>query len=194
PFPPATGTAPSPELVAAAGSLLTSAKQPVMLMGRVSRSLDAWDARVALAEALDAKVITELKLGAAFPTDHPLHAGPPSSTALGPQAQEAVRSADVILSLDWVDLADAFKGVFPSGQPPAKIIVVSNDFRVHNGWSMDYQGLPPADILLPVTPDEAVADLAKAICPSGKPRRLAAVTPKEKPELSKDKLLVNDLV
>src|SRR5262249_4553451 len=80
-YTPATATAAPPELIAAAASLLESAKQPLILMGRVSRSIDAWEARVALAEALQAKVITELKLGAAFPTDHPLHAGPPGTTA-----------------------------------------------------------------------------------------------------------------
>ena len=48
--------APSRELVAEAARLLANAKRPVMLAGRCSRSLDAWNARVALAEALDAKV------------------------------------------------------------------------------------------------------------------------------------------
>ncbi len=49
----------------------------MILAGRVSRSLDAWNARVALAERLNARVVTDLKIGAAFPTDHPLHAGAP---------------------------------------------------------------------------------------------------------------------
>src|SRR6266571_9033058 len=111
-FQPQTVTAADPELVREAAKLLKSAKRPVILMGRVSRSIEGWNDRVALAESLDAKVITELKLGAAFPSDHPLHAGPPSSTALGPEAQEAIRGADVILSLDWVDLAGVFKVSF----------------------------------------------------------------------------------
>ena len=191
---PATATAAPPDLIETAASLLKSAKQPLILMGRVSRSIEGWNARVALAEALEAKVITELKLGATFPTDHPLHAGPPGSTAFGPQAQEALRNADVILSLDWVDLAGAFKGVFGDGPPQAKVIVVSNDFRIHNGWSMDYQGLPPADVLLPVTPDEAVPDLLEALEVSLEPRHVQVVKPALVPELSKDKLVVNDLV
>ena len=32
-----------------------------------------------LAEALDARVATNLKVGAAFPTDHPLHIGAPAT-------------------------------------------------------------------------------------------------------------------
>ena len=56
---------------------------PVILVGRVSRSLEGWNERVALAETLNAKVITDLKIGCGFPTDHPLHAGAPASNALG---------------------------------------------------------------------------------------------------------------
>src|SRR5262249_47685122 len=157
----------------------------------VSRSIESWNQRVALAEHLNAKVITELKLGAAFPTDHPLHAGAPGSTALGPDAQAAVKAADVILSLDWVDLAGALKAPFGDAGPSAKVIVVSNDFRIHRGWSMDYQGLPPCDVLLPTTPDEAVPDLLKAI--GGTVANMKPPTPAKTdvPELSKDKLVVN---
>ena len=49
----------------------------MILIGRASRSVEAWNARVALAEALNARVITDLKIGACFPTDHPLHLGAP---------------------------------------------------------------------------------------------------------------------
>jgi len=193
-FMPATTAAPSPELVAEAAALLTSAKHPVILMGRVSRSMEGWNERVALAEHLNAKVVTELKLGSAFPTDHPLHAGPPGGTALGPEAQEVVRAADVILSLDWVDLAGVFKNSFPNGVPSAKVIIVSNDFRIHRGWSMDYQGLPPCDVMLATTPEEAVPDLLKAVGGSVKAMKPVTKSRTAVPEFSKDKLIVNDLV
>jgi len=193
---PPTTTAPAPTLVAQAAKLLKAAKSPVILMGRVSRSLAGWNARVALAEALGAKVITELKLGAAFPTDHPLHAGPPGTTALGPQAQEALRAADVILSLDWVDLAGICKNIFADGIPGAKVIVVSNDFRIHRGWSMDYQGLPVCDVMLATTPEEAVPELLEAVggAVAVAAEKPAPQKPTARPELSTDKLLVNDLV
>jgi thiamine pyrophosphate-dependent acetolactate synthase large subunit-like protein len=193
-FMPPTATAPAPALVAQAAKLLKAAKNPLILMGRVSRSLEGWNQRVALAEALNAKVITELKLGAAFPTDHPLHAGPPGSTALGPQALEALQQADVILSLDWVDLAGICKNSFPDGIPAAKVIVVSNDFRIHRGWSMDYQGLPVCDVMLATTPEEAVPDLLKAVGGAVGARQPAPAKSAAKPELSTDKLVVNDLV
>ena len=195
-FMPPTTTAPAPTLVAQAAKLLKAAKSPVILMGRVSRSLAGWNARVALAEALGAKVITELKLGAAFPTDHPLHAGPPGTTALSPQAQEALRAADVILSLDWVDLAGICKNIFADGIPGAKVIVVSNDFRIHRGWSMDYQGLPVCDVMLATTPEEAVPELLEAVggAVAVAAEKPAPQKPTARPELSTDKLLVNDLV
>ena len=61
-----------------------------------------------LAEALDARVATNLKIGAAFPTDHPLHIGYPATFATD-DLINAVKDADVILSLDWVDLGGTFK-------------------------------------------------------------------------------------
>jgi thiamine pyrophosphate-dependent acetolactate synthase large subunit-like protein len=193
-FMPPTDTAPAPDLVAQAAALLKGAKNPVILMGRVSRSMEAWNERVALAEHLNAKVITELKLGAAFPIDHPLHAGAPGGTALTPDAQDAVRAADVIVSLDWVDLAGAFKGAFPNGVPSAKVIIVSNDFRIHRGWSMDYQGLPPCDVMLATTPEEAVPNLLKAVGGSVAAMKPATKAKVPAAEFTKDKLIVNDLV
>ena len=96
-----------PQLIKQAAALLKAAKHPVILMGRVSRSVDGWNDRIALAETLNAKVITDLKIACGFPTDHPLHAGAPASNALVPEAIEAIKAADVILALDWVDLAGA---------------------------------------------------------------------------------------
>src|SRR5215472_3129346 len=80
-YTPAVTTAAPADLVQQAAALLKSAKQPVILAGRTSRSEDAWNARVALAEALNARVITDLKIGASFPTDHPLYVGAPRAVA-----------------------------------------------------------------------------------------------------------------
>jgi hypothetical protein len=100
---------------------------------------------VALAERMGARVITDLKPGAVFPTDHPLHAGMPA-VWLDADAGAALRGADVILSLDWVDLGGAIKAVFGTAGPPAKVIHASLDHRLHGGWSMDYQAPPPVDM------------------------------------------------
>src|SRR5438552_1338097 len=75
---PAASSAADPDLVNRAATALAGARQPVMLAGRGSRTPQAWEKRVALAERLGARVITDLKLGAVFPTDHALHAGMPA--------------------------------------------------------------------------------------------------------------------
>src|SRR5947207_7321276 len=64
---PADPSRPSASAVEAAAKLLSAAKHPVILAGRVSRSEAAWIDRVALAEKLQARVFTDIKLGAAFP-------------------------------------------------------------------------------------------------------------------------------
>jgi thiamine pyrophosphate-dependent acetolactate synthase large subunit-like protein len=141
-----------------AAQLLARAERPVILAGRCSRDPEAWQRRIALAEAVGARVMTDRKTGAAFPTDHPLHAAGPA-TALSPAGAELVAAADVILSLDWIDLAGTLKGACRGKPPAGKVIQVSVDQYVHNGWSMDYQGLPPADVYLLAEPDAAVPAL-----------------------------------
>src|SRR5258707_8584698 len=173
-FMPLADPAASAEHVEAAAAILKAAHHPVILMGRVSRSIDGWNDRVALAEALNAKVISDLKIGCGFPTDHPLHAGAPASNAMVPEAIEAIKAADVILALDWVDLAGGLRNALGHEAPKAKIINVSADFHIHNGWSLDYEGLPPVDLQLPTTPDEAVPKLLAALG-GAKARKPAAV-------------------
>src|SRR5213078_2240686 len=67
----------SPTQLRRGAELLRGAQRPLFLIGRASRSEDAWNARVRLAELLGAGVLTDLKVGAAFPTDHPLHLAEP---------------------------------------------------------------------------------------------------------------------
>jgi thiamine pyrophosphate-dependent acetolactate synthase large subunit-like protein len=188
-FMPVVETALPDDLVRRAADLLRSAKHPVILAGRVSRGIDAWNARVALAERLNANVITDLKVAASFPTDHPLHAGAPGTIAPTPQAVDAIRAADVILSLDWVDIAGTLKHI--GGNASARIVQASVDHRLHNGWSMDYQSLPPVDVLLAGEPEIAVAALLAALGPA-QPHSVATRA-REFPALSDDKLTVDHL-
>jgi len=188
-FMPKVESAAPPESVAAAADLLRNAKHPVILAGRVSRDLDAWNARVKLAERLGAQVVTDLKIAASFPTDHPLHAGAPGGTVLAPEAVEAIRDADVILSLDWLDIAGTFKSC--GGKVTAKVVQVSLDHHLHNGWSMDYQGLPPVDLFIGCEPDVAVAPLVAALGPGG--RGAVASVKREFPKLDPGKLRVDHM-
>ena len=156
------GPRPAPELVASAARLLSGAKHPVILMGRCSRSTEGWKERVALAEKLNAPVLTNIKTAAAFPTDHRLHAAPPGAYLAKP-AEPLVAAADVILSLDWLDLAGTLKQAYGEKPIGAKVIHVSCDAHSHRGWSMDHQGLPPVDVYLMCETDAAVPLLLDAV-------------------------------
>ena len=172
---------PAAHLVDAAAKLLSGAKHPVILAGRASRSESAWKQRVALAEKLQARVLTDIKLGAAFPTDHPLHAAPPA-TFLSPDTAKLLREADVVLALDWIDPAGVLKQAWGADPVGAKVIQVSPDAHLHRGWSMDYQGLPPVDLYMMCEPEAAVPLLLDAVkarpAPtSSKPAPLPAPAP-----------------
>jgi thiamine pyrophosphate-dependent acetolactate synthase large subunit-like protein len=162
---------PSPQAPAAADvaemvKWLTTAKSPVILMGRVSRSQVDWDARVLLAESLGARVLTDLKVGAAFPSRHPLHAAP-AGMFLTAEAAQVLKNADVVLSLDWVDLAGTLKQAWGQETVQSRVIQVSVDHHIHNGWSMDHQGLPPADLFVACEPALAVQALNSQIASQG---------------------------
>jgi thiamine pyrophosphate-dependent acetolactate synthase large subunit-like protein len=191
-FMPPAPLAPPADAIAQAASLLRAAKRPVIFAGRSSRSIEAWNARVALAEAIGARVVTDLKQAAAFPTDHPLHAGAPGVISPVGEAATAIREADVIVSLDWVDLAGTLRSVFGATPPPARIIQVSLDHLVHNGWSMDYQGLPPVDLLLAAQPDAAIPALLAALGATAASRPPLAAPPLPKP-LTGERITVDDL-
>jgi thiamine pyrophosphate-dependent acetolactate synthase large subunit-like protein len=177
---PADPVFPAKRLVEKAAQLLSAAKSPAILAGKVGRSEAAWKARIALAEKLQARVFTDIKTPAAFPTDHPLHAQPPATFLDG----KILREADVVLSLDWVDTAGTLKAAWGDGPIGAKVIRVSLDAHLHRGWSMDYQGLPPSDVYMMCEPDVAVPFLLEAVRP-----RPAAVSPRQENTPGKDEAI-----
>ncbi len=167
---------PAPELLEQAAKLLSGAKNPVILMGRATRSEAGWKQRVALAEKLQAKVLTDLKMPAAFPTDHPLHPVAPG-VFFSPAACKLLREADVVLALDWYDVAGALKQAWGAEPITAKVINVSPDQLVHRGWSMDYQGLPPVDVYMLCETDPVVPLLTALV------KARPAATPQARAEL-----------
>jgi len=179
-FQPAEPVRPDDASIAKAAQLLSAAKNPAMLIGRVSRSEAAWKARIALAEKVQAKVFTDMKAACAFPTDHPLHAAPPATFPDG----KVLRECDVIISFDWIDTAGTLKVAWGDAPVSAKIIRVSTDAHIHRGWSADYQGLPPADVYLMCEPDVAVPLLLDAVR-----ARPAVVQTKSEANAEKDEAL-----
>ncbi len=160
-FTPPAAARPARGAVEKAAALLSNAQRPLLLIGRGQRTSEAWQARIRLAERLGACVMTDLKSGAAFPTDHPAHVVAPINFA-GPAAREVICTADVILALDWVDLAGALRQAKTAGPVAAKIISSTLDQNLHNGFNMDHQGLPPVDLYLLCETDAAVPLLLEA--------------------------------
>ena len=154
---------PDAEAVARAARLLVDARHPVILAGRVSRDETAWKTRIALAEALGADVVTDMKVAAAFPTDHPLHPGDPMLVFADERSLASIREADVVLSLDWVDMVNLFARIWPDGGVPPKVIQVSADRLVHKAWTRDHMALPPADLDILAEPCATVPSLLEAV-------------------------------
>jgi thiamine pyrophosphate-dependent acetolactate synthase large subunit-like protein len=176
-YAPPASPGPAAQDVARAAQWLSEAQTPVILAGRVSRSLPGWQERVTLAERLGARVITDLKLGAAFPTRHALHAGP-AGMFLTPEVAQVLRQADVVLSLDWLDLGGTLKQAWGSEAVGSRVIQASVDHHIHNGWSMDHQSLPPADCFMACEPEPAVSALLAALGPTAQPAAWPAPPPR----------------
>ena len=149
---PAPPPAPGESVVQEIARLLAGAQRPIILAGRVSRDDAAWDARVTLAERLQACVITDLKVGAAFPSEHRLHPVAPG-TFLPAGAAELLRAADIVLALDWVDLGGTLRAAWGDAPVSAQVISASDDAALHNGWSKDHFALATVDHAVRAHPD-----------------------------------------
>jgi thiamine pyrophosphate-dependent acetolactate synthase large subunit-like protein len=162
---PPAAPAPGESDVEAVSDLLAHAERPLILVGRVSRDPEGWDARVRVAEAHGAAVLTDLKTGAGFPTAHPLHPAAPG-TFLTPEGVELVRSADAILSLDWIDLGGTLRQAHGTPAAPGRVISCTLDHVLHNGWSKDHFAAPAVDLTIQSHPDLLIAALDRAAPPS----------------------------
>ena len=158
-----------PDSVAIATTLelLGQARRPLFLLGRMSRDEQDWDRRVALAERHGALVISDLKTGAAFPSAHRLHPNAPG-LFLPAESARLIGEADLIISLDWIDLAGTISAAAAHGhQASARIVSCTTDAALHNGWSKDSFGYQPVDLSVPADPDL----LVRALLETGGPAK-----------------------
>jgi thiamine pyrophosphate-dependent acetolactate synthase large subunit-like protein len=167
-YPTPAPSEPPQDFLQQTAALLKSARKPLFMIGRVSGERQDWDRRVALAERCGAQVLTDIKTRATFPTRHPLQPFTPSLYVTN-EAGALIREADVIVSLDWIDLGGTLRTACGGTLPKAKVVHCSLDAHLHNGWSMDYQALPPTDLVALASPDRFVERLLGLI-----PRQQAA--------------------
>jgi thiamine pyrophosphate-dependent acetolactate synthase large subunit-like protein len=157
---------PDAAAVAATREFLSQARRPLFLLGRLGRDERDWDRRVALAQRYGALVISDLKNGAVFPTGHRLHPNPPG-IFLAAASAELIGAADLILSLDWIDLAGTLAAAASHGHPAsARIVSCTTDSALHNGWSKDSFGREPVDLAVPADPDLLVRALLESDGPA----------------------------
>lgn len=179
-FAPATPPGVSEEVASDIVAAVRAAKFPVMMIGRVSRDRDEWNLRVELAEKLGLAVFSTLMTPASFPTTHTNHIVPASGERPGAPQKSLLEKADLILSLDWVDLAGYLESCFGEKQTRnpvhAKIIQCSLDSYTTNGWVMDHQALPATDISVLARPDDLVAQMLK-VAAAGPDRDLPSDVP-----------------
>lgn len=179
--PPVHGV-PGETVVAQAAAWLNAARSPAIMLGRVSSKTEDWVARVRLAETLAARVITDMRSGASFPTAHPLHGGP-HDLFLSPGDKVILSKADLVLSLDWPDLQDCLIQAGATAPDRVKVIQVSVDAQGRNGYSGDHQRLAAVDLSIAVPPDAIVAPLLDRLA-SEYGCRAPAPTPVRRPEVS----------
>jgi thiamine pyrophosphate-dependent acetolactate synthase large subunit-like protein len=156
-YPLAMPSRPSEADLIAAEGLMQQARRPLVLVGRHSRTAEAWAMRVRFVESLGAAVICDQKCGVGFPSTHARFVAAPAQY-LDARSATTLAEADLIVSLDWPDLAGLLDAR-PDKGAHARVISVSADERLHNGWSFDHFGLARCDLRISSPPDVLVSEL-----------------------------------
>lgn len=107
-------------------------------------------------------MLTDLKTHAMVPSDHPAHVGEPFNK-LSKSGRQALRDADVIVSLGWVDLGGVLRQAYGANPIDATIIHASQDLHLHNGWGRETFQLPPVDVHIVADPDETLHGLIRGL-------------------------------
>lgn len=193
PLAPAPDAATVDRLVAA----IAKAERPLLMIGRAGRGTAEWDRRVQLAESSGMAVLTDMRNPAVFPTTHASHPAHPSAGRLGANGLDLLRSSDLVIALNWTDLAGPLKAAFGDGPRP-QVVNVRNVNALLNGWTKDHYAPVASDLEITAGPDEMVTALLPHFTAARRPQRASwppsYVRPvHERPQVEGDQILMTDL-
>lgn len=153
PLPP---IAPHPKAIEEAAEMLCNARMPLVIGGRIARDSTATPLLVELVEFLGAGYLDDRNT-VSFPTDHPQNCN------LDPSI---VADADVILSIDVVDLPSLISRYNPdgsNGDDEQKVIDLSIGDASVNSWSNSSAIGRPSNVRLLADPLLGLAELIAAV-------------------------------
>ncbi len=136
-YTPVTGSrfAPDNAAVVAAVDALLAAERPVLHVGQGALFAEATQELVALAEALDAPVITTMPGKSAFPENHPLSVGA-SAITKPPHLLRFYREADCVFAVGSSLTRTPYGTNVPSGKVMIQATVSEDD--VHKEYVIDH--------------------------------------------------------
>lgn len=137
--------APDAASVEAAVDALVAAERPVLHVGQGVLFAEATGELIALAEALDAPVITTMPGKSAFPEDHPLSVGA-SAITKPPHLLEAYAQADCIFAIGSSLTRTVYGTSPPSGKVLIQATVSEND--VNKEYAVDHALIGDARLVL----------------------------------------------
>ena len=142
-----------------AARLLGESQRPGIFVGWGARHVVADIARIA--EHLGAPVATTLQGLAAFPADHPLHAGMTFGRSAVPAAENAFRHCDAMLAVG-TRFAEISTGSYGSVPPDTLVHIDINPDALNANY--------PATVAIAADARDAVPALADVICAAGAAR------------------------
>jgi acetolactate synthase-1/2/3 large subunit len=125
-----TRSAPDPQAVREAARVLAEAQRPVIYAGPGIHYARAWDQLRALAERLEAPVITSLQGKSAFPETHPLSAGS-GGRSIPKTVFHALQNADVIFGVGCSFTTSNFATPIPKGKTVIHATLDPADLNKH---------------------------------------------------------------
>ncbi len=165
---PSLKSGPDPKSVSAIAEALVAAQRPVIVAGQGVHYGKAWPQLKALAELLEAPVMTTLPGKSAFPENHPLSLGS-GGIGIGEHLWHMLQTCDFIFGIGCSFTRTSFGTAMPKGKKIAHATL--DPYAINKDVPVDLAAVGDAGLTLDALLEE-VKDRLK-----GKPRdRLASVT------------------